>query len=133
MRRCAAVLAVALFAGIPPAASDASTIVGNPLTSPNGGYIGTADAVFVQVAFSDPTARLTSPVDGTVVHWSLRGTSINLDPNTFRLRVLRPVGGGTFIGVGTSAPCRPRTPGQTTISSGSSTQSCRSARVTTSV
>ncbi len=102
MRRCGAVLAVTLLAGLMPAASHASTIVGSPLTLAQGGSIGQADYVFVQTAFADPAGRLASPVDGTVVRWSLRGTNINADPNTFALRVLRPVGDGTFIGAGTS-------------------------------
>jgi hypothetical protein len=94
---------VVLLAGIAPAVSHASTIVGSPLTLPNEGTIGAPGQVFVQTALPEPSTQLTSPVSGTVVQWSIRGTSIHIEPNTFKLRVLRPAGSGTFTGAGTSA------------------------------
>ena len=83
--------------------SGASTVIGSPLTGEFEGSIGHANAVFVQTALPEASTQLASPVDGTVVRWSLRGTSTNLEPNTFMLRVLRPAGSGTFLGAGTSA------------------------------
>ena len=77
MRRIGVALVVGALAGLAPAASHASTIVGSPLTLANGGSIGQGDYVFVQTAFSDPAGRIASPVDGTVVRWTLRGTSTN--------------------------------------------------------
>jgi hypothetical protein len=88
---------------IAPAVSGASTVIGSPLNIPNEGSIGVFNSTFVQTALPEPSAQLTSPVDGTVVQWSLRGTSINIEPNIFKLRVLKPVGNGTFTGAGTSA------------------------------
>jgi hypothetical protein len=50
---------------------------------------------------------LTSPVNGTVTSWRLRA---NTAPEV-RLRILRPVGGTTFTGVGTSGPANFAGPG----------------------
>ena len=96
-------LAVLSLLGVVPAASQASVIVGSPLNIPTNGSIGVFGGTFVQTALPEPTAALAAPVDGTVVQWSLRGTFINVEPNSFKLRVLSPVGNGTFIGAGTSA------------------------------
>jgi hypothetical protein len=96
-------IGVVSIAGIAPAVSAASTIVGSPLTGASEASLGQANAVFVQTGLPEVSAQLSSPVDGTVVRWSLRGTSTNAVPNTFTLRVLRPAGGGKFLGAGTSA------------------------------
>jgi hypothetical protein len=50
---------------------------------------------------------LTSPVNGTVTGWKLRA---NAAPNV-RLRILRPAGGNSFTGVGTSGPANFAGPG----------------------
>jgi hypothetical protein len=102
-RSCAVLVGAVSIAGIAPAVSAASTIIGSPLSEVFEGSIGHANAIFVQTALPEASARLTSPVDGTIVRWSLRGTSTNGEPNTFTLRVLRPAGSGTFLGAGTSA------------------------------
>ena len=52
------------------------------------------------VALVEPGAKLTSPVNGTIIRW--RVTTAGLGTGTFNLRVLRP-SGGEFIGAGTSA------------------------------
>ena len=96
-------LGVLSVMGMVPAVSHASMILGSPLSTPTGGSIGVFNSTFVQTALPEPSVQLASPVDGTVVQWSLRGTFINLEPNTFTLRVLKPVGNGTFTGAGTSA------------------------------
>ena len=98
-----ALVGVLSLIGVAPAVSDASTIIGSPLSIPAGGIVGVFNSTFVQTALPEPSAQLTSPVDGTVVQWSIRGTYINSEPNTFKLRVLKPVGDGTFTGAGTSA------------------------------
>jgi hypothetical protein len=50
---------------------------------------------------------LTSPVNGTVTSWRLRA---NTAPEV-RLRILRPAGGSSFTGVGTSGPANFTGPG----------------------
>jgi hypothetical protein len=104
MRRLVAGLGVIVIAVALPAVSSAAVIVGSPLSDGFEGSIGRgAPTVFVQTSLPVSGAQLTSPVNGTVVHWSLRGTSTNSSANTFRLRVLRPAGAGTFTGAGTSS------------------------------
>jgi hypothetical protein len=88
---------------VAPASSHAATILGSPLTVPNEGTIGVEHQVFVQAALPEPSAEVISPVNGTVVQWSIRGTNINPKPNTFKLRILQPAKGEAFIGAGTSA------------------------------
>jgi hypothetical protein len=48
----------------------------------------------------DTGAQLTSPVVGEVVRWRIAGNY----GGTFKLRVLRPAGGGQFRGAETSDP-----------------------------
>jgi hypothetical protein len=74
MRRLAAGLGVMAIAVALPAVSSAAVIVGSPLSDGFEGSIGRgAPTVFVQTSLPGSGAQLTSPVDGTVVHWSLRG------------------------------------------------------------
>ena len=64
-------------------ATTTSTAVGSPVE-------------YVQTSLTG--ARLSSPINGTVVAWSVRGTILNGPSNFFNLRVLRPSGSDfTFV------------------------------------
>ena len=103
-RRYAAVLVVLLCLGLMPASGRATVIVGSPLTHSRTGNTSTnAPRVYVQTVLPVPGARLASPVDGTVIRWRMRGRDSSTNFNTFALRVMRPAGGGTFTGAGSSA------------------------------
>jgi hypothetical protein len=89
-----------------PATAGANVTIGNPLTAPTDGGVGAGGApakVFVTTSFGDLDARMSSPVNGTVVSWNLRGSVGVGGPHVFTLRVLRP-GGSDFIGAGSSTP-----------------------------
>jgi hypothetical protein len=55
---------------------------------------------------------LTSPVNGTVISWSVRSGATSAD--SVALRVIRPLSGGLFLGGGTSTPQTP--PASSTMS-----------------
>jgi hypothetical protein len=57
------------------------------------------------VTLPEPGANVFSPITGTVVRWRLKGAGFVGGP--FKLRVLRPVGGGAYAGIATSAAERP--------------------------
>ena len=80
-----------------------SITVGSPLTVPmfSTSTCGNAGGCTrANTALGDAGAQLTSPVTGTVVRWRLGGDY----SGTFKLRVLRPAGGGQYRGAGTSPP-----------------------------
>jgi hypothetical protein len=89
-----AAFALAALAGT----AQASTVtVGSPLTATfnPGGII--ANGTFANLSLSEPGSNATSPVTGAVVRWSVLGAE-----GPFVLRVLRPVGGSSYSGVGSS-------------------------------
>lgn len=94
----AAVLCTAVAAWLAPPAAAATAVIGNGLSNANDGTIGCGPPCTVFQA-NQPGAALTSPYDGTIVSWSYRSTDVGA---TYQLRVLRPAGGGQFLGVGTS-------------------------------
>jgi hypothetical protein len=97
--------AALVFGGLLPATAGANVTVGNPLTLPTDSGVGAGNApakVFVTTMFGDPTARPSSPVNGTVVSWNLRGSVGVGGPHVFTLRVLQPAGTG-FVGAGSSS------------------------------
>lgn len=80
-----------------------SITVGSPLTAPmfsTSTCGNTGGCTRANTALGDAGAHLTSPVTGTVVRWRIAGSY----SGTFRLRVLRPAGGGQYRGAGTSPP-----------------------------
>lgn len=80
-----------------------SITVGSPLTGPffSTSTCGSAGGCTrANTALGDAGAQLTSPVVGEVVRWRIAGNY----GGTFKLRVLRPAGGGQFRGAGTSDP-----------------------------
>src|SRR5262249_5699698 len=86
-------------------AADANVVtLESPLTASFGTFncMSSMPCTFVQTAL--PGAKLTSPVDGTVVRWRVKNAS---GPGGFKLRILRPAGFGTFTGVGTSVAGNP--------------------------
>jgi len=94
--------AVAAAAAFEPTLASAATIIGSPLSVANGGGVGRFNYTFVQTHLTEPSAQLSSPVNGTVVRWSLRGTTTNGEANRLQLRVLAPAAEGKFVGVATS-------------------------------
>ena len=96
----------AVWALIVASSAQAATVtVGSPLT---GSFTSTSSgggpATWANTALSDPGANVTSPINGTLVRWRVTGA---FSGGPFRLRVLRPSGGGTYTGAGTSAPQTP--------------------------
>ncbi len=103
----AAVASLSLCASAPAAV----VTVGSPLTQ-----------TFMPAAFSEVTtsinsivpelgAHATSPVDGVIVRWRI----LEAAGGPFKLRVLRPAGGASFLGAGRSKPETPTGPGLQTF------------------
>lgn len=61
------------------------------------GTTGELSGTLANLALNEPGARVASPVSGVIVNWSVRDGA-----GPFKLRVLRPAGGG-FLGAGSSA------------------------------
>ncbi|MDX6627654.1 MAG: trimeric autotransporter adhesin [Solirubrobacterales bacterium] len=91
----AAVLCLAATAGAAP------VTVGSPLTGAfTQSETGETEATLLDLTSGEPGAHATSPVTGAVVRWHLLlGAG-----GPFTLRVLHPVGGSVYSGVGSSAP-----------------------------
>jgi hypothetical protein len=84
------------------AAQAATVTVGNPLTAyPNGGYVGNngTSVTVANFALPEPGAHVTSPVSGTIVSWR----AVTAGTGAYAIRVLRPAGGDSYTGAGTSA------------------------------
>jgi hypothetical protein len=91
---------------IPTSASSAVTI-GSDLTLDNtvGVACGVGSTLDDRCTYAQtaPDAGYVSPIDGVIVRWRVKEGS-NVAGEVLNLRVLRPVGGGAFVGAGTSAP-----------------------------
>lgn len=102
-------LLVALGILLAPAGAAAkNVIVGSPLA---GSYAPTGceppSCTLTNTSFSAPGALATSPVDGAVVRWHMLFGS----PGTgYRIRVLTPAGGDTYVGAGSSETQSPSGP-----------------------
>jgi IPT/TIG domain/PASTA domain len=84
------------------AAQAARIVVGSPLVGDfNKGVIFKEQGTVANTALSDPTANVTSPVPGVVVRWRMTGFSFT---GPYKLRILRPLGDGKYMGAGTSSP-----------------------------
>jgi IPT/TIG domain/PASTA domain len=105
-RFCLALAALTTWALIGAGSSRASTIVvGSPLTDTFTDAVAAGNpATWANAELSEPGANATSPTNGVVLSWRLAG-QYGSDP--FRLRILRPAGAGTYVGVGTSEPETP--------------------------
>jgi hypothetical protein len=97
--------AALVFGGLLPATAGANVTLGNPLTRATDSGVGAGVApakVFVTSLSGDPATRMSSPVNGTVVSWNVRGSAGVGGPHVLTLRVLQPSGTG-FIGAGSSS------------------------------
>ena len=92
-----AVLATLCLAGT---ARSATVIVGSPLTQSFSPAIYIVpSSLIAHTALPEPGTHTSSPVNGAVLRWTLKEAK-----GTFRLRILRPSGGGAYTAVGTSPP-----------------------------
>ncbi len=97
---------VLAFAAVCSSASAHVVVVGSPLNKEFGGSLCSGPSgTWVNETLSEAGADATSPVDGAVVGWAVRGGYSAGNP--FELRVLHPAGGDAYTAVGTSAPERP--------------------------
>ena len=89
-------------------AQAAPVTVGSPLT---GAFKSEGSPGFEFTAviptLGESGAHTVSPVTGAIVRWHL----LDAEGGPFRLRVLRPVGGPIYTGVGSSAPASPASTG----------------------
>jgi hypothetical protein len=103
--KAAIAISVAALAMLLPVASaqGATVTVGSPLTQ---GFLPAsfnAVGTVINSTLTEPGATVASPITGTVIRWRVTGAS----GGPFKLRVLRPAGGLSFTGAGTSAPATP--------------------------
>lgn len=84
-------------------AQAANVVVGNPLTEPFVSTVIGPPGVVAISAVTEPGAHASSPVSGMIVRWRIAGAQ----GGPFRLRVMRPLGGPTYLAAGTSAPATP--------------------------
>jgi hypothetical protein len=89
----------------------ATVTVGSPLTALFTASNFNAVATVANRALPEPGAHVTSPVSGAVVRWRV----LEAAGGPFRLRVLRPAGGVSYTGAGTSGPETPSGPGLQTF------------------
>jgi hypothetical protein len=78
-----------------------TTTIGNPLDHTQNFALGACPAgcTGVQVSQTAGGPSLTSPVNGTVTQWAVRSVQMGA---TYRLRILRPVGGLSYAFAGSS-------------------------------
>lgn len=108
MKARAAAIQVTILAVLMAAAASASAVtitLGTP--DPSQGtealaecelLLGCATATVVPTELGDPGATLSTPADGTIVSWRVKG----FPPNRLRLRTLRAEPDGSFKAIGTS-------------------------------
>lgn len=97
-------LTVLALLAFPTASFGAVTTGSNLSSDPSANIACAGNCTYAQeVLGAAQTAGggLTSPIDGVIVRWRLKAASAG---GTVHLRVLRPSGGATFAGVGTSEP-----------------------------
>jgi hypothetical protein len=108
--KASGLMATALCLALPAAAQGTVTIGSNLGRAPNYNQGCSPDGcTFQQVVLPSGSVApggLASPVHGTVVTWRIR-TGSGTDPAA--LRVLRPIGGGSFLGAGRSSEVIPLT------------------------
>ncbi|HWA54876.1 MAG TPA: IPT/TIG domain-containing protein [Solirubrobacterales bacterium] len=86
-------------------AGAAVVTVGSPLAGDfSQTSFGGGPNTWTATALAAPGANVSSPVDGVVIRWRMTGA---YSGGPFRLRVLRPTGGGAYMGAGTSNPQTP--------------------------
>jgi|SRR5690242_124116 len=93
---------VVLLGALWPGVATANITIGSSLsTATNASQVTSASTVYSQTSLAG--AQLTSPVDGTLVTWRIRGARSGPAANTLTLRVVRP-SGGQIVGEASSAP-----------------------------
>ena len=80
--------------------------VGSPLTQDFGAVPFSEAITTTNSVLPELGAHVTSPTDGVIVRWRM----LDAAGGPFKLRVLRPVGGTSYIGVGRSDPETPSGP-----------------------
>lgn len=98
-----ALLAMLLSCLLPEVSAQAApVVVGSPLALEFKSAVNTAGlfTTITNTALGEEGAHVTSPVAGTIVRWRTKGTFAG---GGFRLRVLRPIGGGQYVGAGASS------------------------------
>jgi hypothetical protein len=95
--------AAAAALGVWGTSAQAATVdVGSPIEGPqDGGTVGNNGSSWTvaNFALAESGAHVTSPVAGTITSWR----AVTGGVGEYALRVLRPAGGGTYTGAGTSA------------------------------
>jgi hypothetical protein len=99
-RRIATVAVIAL--GLCPASAHAAVTVGSSLGEQSNVGIGCSGGMTMYQA-TLPGATLVVPLDGVVTRWRLKYVGAPPAFESPRLRVVRPRGGGQWLGAGTSA------------------------------
>jgi hypothetical protein len=105
-----AIIGISSAAGAAGAGA-ATVTVGSPMAAAFSPTPYAVTSTAANTALPEPGAKVTSPIDGTIVRWRVAGAS----GGPFRLRVLTPVGGDVYVGAGTSAPASPASLGVETF------------------
>ena len=87
-----------------PIAAAANIIVGSDLNEPQTPVPFGAPTTLVNTSVSGLGAHAVSPVDGLIVAWNLSDNSVG---GEYRLRVLTPLGPGSYLFTGSSSGERP--------------------------
>jgi hypothetical protein len=100
-------IVVLALAALCSSASAQRIVVGSPLEGNFGGgqECTSPTGTWANNTLGEPGAHVSSPVDGTVIRWSMTGDYTADKP--FELRILRPAPGGAYTGAGTSDPETP--------------------------
>lgn len=108
MRRSLRVICfLAAFLALGAGGAQAAVVtVGSPMTQAFTSAAGDRDATVANFKLTEPGARLTSPITGTIIRWRIFGA----DGGPYRLRVLRPTGFGQYTGAGTGPPTNVQSP-----------------------
>jgi hypothetical protein len=100
------VLAGALVFVASATAQGETVTVGSPLLASFGGALGSfPTGTWANTTLAEPGANVVSPVSGVIVRWRMTGS---YSGGPFKLRVLRPAGGGQYTGAGTSGAVSPK-------------------------
>ncbi len=94
------VASLVAFVAIISSASAAQVTVGSPLTGSFSSGTTLNEGTAINFALGAPGATATSPVSGMIVSWHL----LDAEGGPFTLRVLRPAGGTSYTGAGSSNP-----------------------------
>lgn len=99
--RCLLLATVASSLLLAGTAKGAPITIGSPLTASFHSE-SLVEATLANTQLSEAGAQLTSPVNGAIVRWRVADAA-----GPWKLRVLRPLGGGSYLGTSTSASVAP--------------------------